>query len=319
MLALLPEEPETFVFQCLFGAACGLAALVMRLPLEAVLGRSFPFILIFPALTLSAVRAGPIGGLITAAIFGFFVLTLHGAGLSLPSVTVSMLLFVISASVVIVIAHGLRTTVSSLRTQEITMKDSDARLRLLVMELQHRVNNSLALTGALVNLTARHCTDLPQFRDRFQARLHALARAQALLTHTGWEPVDLHQLAMEALSPFLDDIAPAIMIHPGADFVAPVHAAVTLSLVLTELATNAVKHGALSCADGRVMLGWTVDATASTVHLAWRERGGPAVTPTGHRGFGTELFSVVSRDTLTIERHFEPDGVVCDIWLRPGG
>lgn len=290
--------------------------MLARLPLEAFLGLNFPFILVFPALTLASVRAGAVGGLASAAISLAFVLITRGASLGLPSVAISTLLFLMSVGAIIVIAHVLRTAVSGLRAQEHAMRESDTRLRLLVLELQHRVNNSLALTGALVNLTARHCTDLSQFTEQFEPRLQSLARAQALLTQTDWAPVDLHELTLEALNPFLGVTAPTIRIQAGPAFVTPAHSAVSLSLVLTELATNAVKYGALSFAEGQVDLTWNVDPSGANAHLTWRESGGPPVQAPLKSGFGSELFVVVSRNSMIIDRRFEPQGVVCEIDLR---
>lgn len=312
----MPEEPESVGFRCLFGVACGLAALFIRLPLEYLLGQSFPFILIFPAVTLASVRGGAVSAACTAAVSVIYVLFVRGVPLTAAGIGVSLVLFILAVSIVVLIAQVLRSAVSSMRAHERSLEETDSRLRLMVLELEHRVNNSLALTGALVNLTARHSTDLADFRDKFEPRLQSLARAQALLTQSNWQALDLEQLITEALTPFVNDTHSSVVVTPGDRFVAPVQAAVSLSLVLNELATNAVKHGALSNATGKVVVGWTVNPQAKRAVITWQERGGPPVTLREGAGFGTELFRVVGREALKIERDFDPQGVTCRITME---
>jgi PAS domain S-box-containing protein len=174
-------------------------------------------------------------------------------------------------------------------------KQNEERQRLLLDELNHRVRNMLAIIQSIAGQTLRETPEPAAFKAAFTARLAAFARAHSLLTRELWQGAALHDIVVTALAPFgaeggCDAIGidgPPVLIRPNA--------AVTLCLVLHELATNAAKHGALSAPGGRVAVTWTRTAARPEhlpcVELVWAELDGPRVRPPEKRGFGSRLIA----------------------------
>ncbi len=167
-------------------------------------------------------------------------------------------------------------------------KRADARQRLLVNELNHRVKNALATVQAIA-AQSLHGPDIPaEARTRFMARLMALARANDVLVAENWTGAHLMAIAVEVASPH--GAGERFSIEGPPVHLAP-QTATAMALGLHELATNAAKYGALSAPDGRVALSWSVDGDGQDrrFRLTWREEGGPPVKPPGKPGFGTRL------------------------------
>jgi PAS domain S-box-containing protein len=180
---------------------------------------------------------------------------------------------------------------------------------LLTRELAHRIKNSMAVIQSIARQTLR---DAPKpFADAFTGRIQALAAANDILLETGWLAANLHDLASRQLAVVLGRVTLA-----GPDVTLPPILATSLGLVLHELVTNAAKYGALSAPQGFVDLTWEVKGNEGErrVLLTWKERGGPPVTPPDHEGFGSTLIQR-SLPGATVERRFEPDGLVCTIDL----
>lgn len=194
-------------------------------------------------------------------------------------------------------------------------KEAERRQRLLVNELNHRVKNTLAVVQALARRTLGGAETLAQAREALTARLMALAGAHDVITRETWAGADLVEVVDRSLLRQLDRPGrvrvegPPVMVSPKL--------ALSLSLALHELMTNAMKYGALSQDDGEVILAWRVsgEGPAGRLHIHWAETGGPLVTPPKRRGFGSRLIE----RALAIEvggrvaLDFAPGGVVCDI------
>ena len=149
-------------------------------------------------------------------------------------------------------------------------------------------------------------------------RLDALARAHSLATESRWRSIDLHALAAATLEPYATGREGAIEID-GEPLPLEARRALSLSLTLHELATNSVKYGALSAAQGKMRLTWRSvrDEAGSRAELAWEERGGPAVRPPERRGFGTKLIDRVFEYELEggAEIDFRPEGLRVRAWF----
>jgi PAS domain S-box-containing protein len=188
---------------------------------------------------------------------------------------------------------------------------TEARLRLLVNELNHRVKNTLALVQGLALQSFKDGRDPVEARSAFQERLSALASAHDLLTRESWEGATLAQLVEEAVGhhnspePRIAAGGPHVTLGPKA--------AVSLVIALHELATNAAKYGALSVPGGKVSLVWEV--AEGRLRLEWREGGGPAVLPPDQRGFGSRMIERALAADLGggVKIDFAPEGVVCRI------
>ena len=185
----------------------------------------------------------------------------------------------------------------------------EARLRLLLDELNHRIKNTLAIVQSIANVTLKDID--PAARERLEQRLVNLASVHGLLTESSWEGAALDEVLRDSLR--LIEPREGRVRLDGAPLRLQPRTAVTLSLAAHELATNALKYGALSVPDGHVEVRWTVEG--NRFRLWWTERGGPPVTPPGRAGFGTRMIRQALAAELRGEARmdFDADGLVCTI------
>lgn len=186
------------------------------------------------------------------------------------------------------------------------------RQALVLGELEHRTKNMLAVVSSVAAQTARGVQSVEEYTRQFGERLGSLAAAYGLLTRTHWQATSLTALIGEVVGPHLSPGSTQLRLT-GEDVVVPARMALSLSMVLHELTTNAIKYGALSMAAGEI----SVDvSTASsdrcpTVSILWAETGAGACTKPEKTGFGSRLIDrVVQRDlggTLTVD--YPPSGV----------
>ena len=200
-------------------------------------------------------------------------------------------------------------------------REQAEQIRLLLMEVNHRAKNMLGTVQALARRTARDGgAAQPDFIKRFEARIHSLAVNQDILVKRAWNRIPIRELALAQLA--FVETAPGEFTLSGPDLMLSPRAAETVGMALHELATNALKYGALSVDEGHVDIGWSCTAedgseAAETTDgdmrfsLWWRESGGPAVKAAERSGFGTTLIRDVPRQTLEAEvtLAFAPDGV----------
>lgn len=185
-------------------------------------------------------------------------------------------------------------------------KAVEERRTLLLGELAHRAKNGIQVMMGLVAQTARSTGSVKEFEQVLLARLKAMADSQDLVTQSGGRSVMLHDLVRTTLSPF--DTSRFELDGGLAELTAPGDVAVALGLMLHELATNAVKYGALSTPSGRVMLRRAAGASGQA-RLDWIECGGPPVAPAKRRGFGSRLLDVgLSAVGGKVEPAFDVDG-----------
>jgi chemotaxis family two-component system sensor kinase Cph1 len=195
-------------------------------------------------------------------------------------------------------------------------KKAADRDRLLMAELDHRVKNTLANIQALVVQTSRSAETLTGFVEGLDGRIQSMAKAHSLLSEARWEGVSITRLLREELEPF--GPRDNVVTIEGPDVVLTPKSALSLSLAIHELVTNAAKFGAFSTPGGTVAVRWTL-ADDNGISLSWTEAGGPRVRPPSRRGFGSTLIERAlametgGRATL----RYEPDGIVCDVFLPP--
>ena len=183
-------------------------------------------------------------------------------------------------------------------------------------ELSHRMKNILTVVQAIAASTGRTAENVPQFLERFNGRLTALAGAADVLRDAGGEHSELASLVRSATSPF-DSSRFSVS---GPKFEVPANLGWVLSLILHELATNATKYGSLSTPAGRVQVTWGVDD--HQVSLTWSELGGPRLqSPPEQEGFGSELIRrlVAMQAGGQLEMQFEDSGLVCRFALPREG
>ncbi|MGX7707456.1 PAS domain-containing protein [Methylobacterium sp. Gmos1] len=194
-------------------------------------------------------------------------------------------------------------------------KAAEAQQEILNRELSHRLKNTLAMVQAIAVQTLRNATDPAAAREALVARLVALGKAHDILLTGEGESADLRAVLEGALA-IHDDGRPGRFRLAGPPVQCGARAALSLALMAHELATNAVKYGALRMPEGYVTLDWTVDGLdAPVLALRWQEHGGPPVTPPTAKGFGSRLIERGLAGTVDgeVATHYPPEGVVCTL------
>lgn len=193
-------------------------------------------------------------------------------------------------------------------------KKVSERDKLLMAELDHRVKNTIASIQALVVQTSRNADTLKGFVKGLEGRIQAMAKAHSLLSQSRWESVSIDKLLREELNLYVGGHTTVTL--DGIDILLTPKSALSLSLAIHELATNAAKYGALTAAGGHVAVCWRSGEDGG-LELSWIETGGPLVESPKRRGFGSTLIErALSMETNgSAVLHFVRTGVVCDIYL----
>jgi two-component sensor histidine kinase len=191
---------------------------------------------------------------------------------------------------------------------------------LLTRELAHRMKNLLSVVGSIATVSAERRPEAQGFVTAFQARLNSLAAAHELLREAQWRHAELGPLAEKVLAPVMS--VSRIEINANG-LILNSYDSQTLVLVLHELATNAVKYGALSQGGGKVKLSFEArpadgEEAMQDILMVWRESGGPAISAPRARGFGITLLERLAKrqgsQLPVLEWH--PEGLVCRILFR---
>lgn len=163
------------------------------------------------------------------------------------------------------------------------------RQELMIGELNHRVKNLLAVVSGIAQQTARSVSEIDEFIKAFTGRLSSLGRAHEILTASTWDHAPLRTLAFELLEIYVTGPDPQVSIAGPELLLAPRHV-LSLSMILHELISNAVKYGALSHPVGRISLVWAlIDGDLS---IEWTETNVEGVRPPTRRGFGSRMIEV---------------------------
>lgn len=193
-------------------------------------------------------------------------------------------------------------------------KANEERERLLSREVDHRAKNLLSVVLGVVQLT--RAETIPEFVDQVNGRIHALGRVHSLLAAARWDGAELSKLIEEELAPFANGDkrvrlkGPWVALRPAA--------AQSMALVIHELTTNAVKHGALSTPEGRIEVDWeTGGGVAGRLVLRWRESHGAGVRQPQHLGFGltSARMSVERQLGGTLDLSWHAEGIACELAL----
>jgi two-component sensor histidine kinase len=178
--------------------------------------------------------------------------------------------------------------------------------RLMLAELHHRVKNTLTMVQAIATQTLRSAATMDAASEAIQYRIGALARTHDLLLEQNWDSAQLDALLSRAVEPFVAMQRFSMEVPKVA---IPSSQALSISLVINELATNALKYGALSTPAGRVRLTGLLDVHTRDLSLTWTESGGPPVQAPAERSFGTQLIESAGDTTL----QYRPEGIVCEL------
>jgi two-component sensor histidine kinase len=184
----------------------------------------------------------------------------------------------------------------------------------LVGEMKHRVKNTLATVQAIAMQTLQRTPS--DEREAFIVRLHALAKAHDLLSLKSWDRAQLRDVVGTALGAFQEAHRARFLIEGPDDVWLEANRSLLLAMALHELATNAVKYGALSNGNGHVSVTWDLPKSGGSKRLIlrWEERGGPTVRPPERKGFGSQLIErAVQAGLGTTRLTFDSQGVTCTL------
>lgn len=289
-----------------FAAACVAIAALIRWLMGVWFGSTLYFVAFFPAVILAALFAGFWPGLFALAfsvVLGvvFFVPTSMMAGL--PASFVSNLVIYLAAGFATVwLGHLFRSAVRELQAEQ-------AQRELILKEVEHRARNMGALGAAIVQFSLK---DNREAADLINIRMRALQATNELITRAPKMEPDIESIVRQELEPY--GLSRCTM--RGGSLPLRSDVARAAGLVVHELATNAVKYGALSASGGKVDIAWAQHSDG--IEITWKESGGPKIATPTRSGFGTRLIDATVKGLNgAAERTFDEDGFCCRLILRP--
>jgi PAS domain S-box-containing protein len=192
-------------------------------------------------------------------------------------------------------------------------KRTGDQITTLAREAEHRSKNLLANVQAMINLSQADA--IADLKKAIEGRVQALANVHSLFAATRWIGAELSTIAKQELAPYSATGEKRVRIDGPQVLLGP-DTAQGVAVTLHELATNAVKYGALSTANGHIDLKWSHEADGR-LNLRWIETGGPTVQPPTRTGFGGRVIEQMITQ-LKGERHFDwrAEGLICEITLR---
>jgi two-component sensor histidine kinase/CheY-like chemotaxis protein len=195
---------------------------------------------------------------------------------------------------------------------------ADKLQKLILGELHHRIKNTLATVSAIASQSFRTATSIDHGQKAMEGRLLALGRAHDLLMQISWSSASLTHTLSGATEPY-DSQGTRRFHFNGPDIRITSGAVIALAMTLNELCTNTIKFGALSNANGRVEIVWTIDEEKQRMRLTWTERGGPSVQHPTRRSFGTRMMQSLGQQLNgAVQLNYDPSGFVylLDVPLR---
>lgn len=216
---------------------------------------------------------------------------------------------------VVLLESVLKAVDRSLREREKSLR----RQNLLLAELDHRVRNALGTIEALVVKAGATEGSVHSFSTTLRHRILAMTQTHTLLAEGKWVGTSLRNLLNADLAPLTSEQWQRIAISGEDLFLSPLEA-LALSMVLHEMMTNTLKHGALTVAQGAVSIHWGIDANSERIVLRWEETGGPELAGAKLPLIGMNLIARTIEDELhgTAEFDFAPAGLRCEIRLPTG-
>jgi PAS domain S-box-containing protein len=206
--------------------------------------------------------------------------------------------------------HGKVVGASKIARDITERKQAQLHQEFLTRELQHRTKNLFAVLQAVVSRSFEGKTTIEDAKAAALSRLRAFSQTHAMLAEHNWQGADLAEVVRVEMSSYSDRVT-----MDGPEIGLNAKAAQNFALALHELATNAVKYGALSTPGGRVSVVWAIEGTgaAKQFRFRWLESGGPPVVPPTRKGFGTTVLEHVMSDYFSPRVAYERHGYAYEI------
>jgi two-component sensor histidine kinase len=260
-----------------------------------------PFTTFYPVVLFATYFGGPRVGIFTSivgGVVGWWAFLLPHVGFFQIEIAseLELLTYAVACALIIWGADSYRRLAKRLREEE--------RLRVLaVEELAHRLKNKIASIQSIVSYQLR---EQPQLRDDIIARLVALSATDDLIMAAQGRGASLRAILSTELTPY----GLARISLEGPDIILSPTFALTMALIVHELATNAAKYGALSVPAGKLSVHWSL--ADRILNVNWREAGGPPIDSPTHHGFGLRLLPrALEQFSGAVKTTFEPDGFIC--------
>ena len=187
-------------------------------------------------------------------------------------------------------------------------ESADKLQKLIVEELHHRINNTLATVRAITSQSLRTAISIEHAEQAIDSRLAALGQAHDLLMKTKWANASLAQIVRSATEPY-DSQSAGKFSTEGPDINIPSAAVIAFAMTLNELCTNTTKFGALSVSNGRVEIAWHIEEEKNRLLFSWTESGGPVVYAPIRRSFGTRLIKSLGQQLKgEVQLSYSPAG-----------
>lgn len=230
----------------------------------------------------------------------------RSAARHLGSTALGAIALLLAAALAVAVRAQIRALQAARELHEVSQKTLVEK-DLMLQEMKHRIKNSLARVLAMARQTAASSNSLEEFSSSYSARLQAMANAQDVLTRSHWQKADLRELISQELEQvFGQTMGPDQIAGPPVEL--DERATQALGLTFHELATNAMKYGALDAEAGGLRVRWRIVRTPKTksLDLEWLEHSQSEVSEPDHKGFGTRLIDANIRGELggTITRSF---------------
>lgn len=297
---LQPGSPPAFAF----AVACVVVAALTRHLLGLIDPASVVFAPYIPAVLAATLIGGLPSGLIALVLGGFsawwsFLPPTHAFLPIAQDGIISLLIYCAIAAIIMMAAESHRKTLRRYYEREHFNQ-------LIIGELQHRLRNKMATVQAVLSRYMRNNNDP---RTELLEGLAAIGRTDELIAKHDNRGVEISEIVGNEFRLYGD---PSQIRLTGESLVVPPTLALSLTLIVHELLTNAVKYGALSSPAGWIGVTWTHDN--DRVQMAWTEFGGPVVQYPNHKGFGSELlYRALTPFHGKVEPEFSPEGFRCNI------
>ncbi len=292
-----------------YGTAIGVVAVasVLRYAASGYVLEGLAFTTYYPAILIAAIVGGFWPGAValllsSLAAWYLFIPPAFSFSLGIPQ-AVSLAIFVLVAGFILVLVsllHGALDRISKAKERQ----------ELLTRELHHRSQNLFTVIQTLAIRTLKESKTLTQASEDFNGRLMALSRAHTMLAKATWAGAPLADIIREELNGFLDQVSVS-----GCDLTVSTPAAQDFALIIHELATNAIKYGALSSPHGRVAIEGSIEREGKgQFNFQWKEMGGPPVITPTRSGFGSViLLKLAAQRGKDVRLDYAPDGLVYEL------